>query len=73
MASDDWAKIKPTTVDIPKLIRTNPQHRYCKLCIHASAKNPLYVGLYCDTHNKLLTWINDEQFTYLRNLGIDTK
>lgn len=71
MSSDDWANFKPKDVNINKLFRNNPKHRYCHMCIHASPKNPTYIGLYCKEHNHHYTWINEEQFIFLTNLGIE--
>jgi len=73
MASDDWVKIKPTKVNIFKLVSRNPKHKHCDLIIHNSTKNPLYKGLYCCQHDHWFTWINPDQQHYLEQLGITSK
>jgi hypothetical protein len=67
MASDDF-KIKKTDVDIVAMMRRNPQHKRCDLCIKRSKKNPLFVGLYCKQHDHWLSWINNDQREFLKNL-----
>jgi hypothetical protein len=59
MASDDWGKIEKTEVNIVALMRRNPEHASCDLCIKHSKKNPLYIGLYCQQHDHWLSWINE--------------
>jgi hypothetical protein len=71
MSTDDWARSRPTTVDIRKLIKRNPKHKDCKLHIHRSAKNQFFKGLYCKEHDHLLTWVNYEQCDWLNSLGIE--
>jgi len=71
MSIDDWAKSRPTTIDMHKLIKRNLNHRNCSLHIHKSAKNPLFMGLYCKEHDHLLTWINYDQKEWLNNLGVE--
>ena len=71
MASDDWARNPPTTVDIRKLLQRNPRHANCDLTIHSSPKAFWYVGLYCCQHDHWLTWINPYQTHYLESLGIE--
>jgi hypothetical protein len=68
MASDDWGKIEKTEVNIVALMRRNPEHASCDLCIKHSKKNPLYIGLYCQQHDHWLSWINDDQQEFLKNL-----
>ncbi len=68
MASDDWGKIEKTEVDIIAIIRRNAIHARCNLCIKHSKKNPLYIGLYCQQHNHWMTWLNDKQQEFLKNL-----
>ena len=68
MARDDWSKIEKTTVNITKIIHRNPAHENCDLCIKPSKKNPLFVGLYCVQHDHWLTWLNDQQIEFMKNL-----
>ncbi len=70
MSSDDWGRIRPTKVDMNKMWKQSPNHRNCKLCIHTSEKNPMFLGLYCKQHNKLITWINEDQQKWLISIGI---
>ena len=68
MSSDDWAKIPKTTVNVIALMKRNPQHKKCALCIKRSKKNPLYTGLYCVQHDRWFTWLNDVQVDFMKDL-----
>jgi hypothetical protein len=71
MSSDDWYRSPPSKVDINKLVKRFPKHRYCHMCIRTSEKNFLFTGLYCKEHNHLYTWINCDQSDWLINMGIE--
>lgn len=63
--NSDWVKSNPVSVDWVKLHKNRPGHRWCQYVIRRSEKNPMFIGLYCKDHNKLLQWVNEYQVKWL--------